>query len=354
MNKEEMNLEMAIDVTEADLVFPLSKSAYTGASDFKYHWLSYDTVKSNIETQLDSLLREFENRELNLVNGTQKRKFNYVIDVKLTTEARMVVQLSKELNQDLTAVLSGNIILSSVDGLQRTSGQFNLLEGSKLSFIKSFEATGNIRFENLNNPLLDITATYKDYYYPITESGTAAEQEVAVKIKLKGPLSELNQNFVRDPDNIGVYVGTENIIKDQKDPTKTPSDAVFFIIAGKFTDGATTQERDAVASTATSLAGTVLGGVLNQYVGDYVRSIQLRQIGSETKFNLIGRVGNFRYEIGGTTEVFQDLSRANVKIDWPVSRRLLLRLERKESFVNRSLVNAELYNEFGIKYLLEF
>lgn len=354
MNKEEMNLNMALDVTEADLVFPLSKTAYSGATDFKYRWVDYDSTKNIFESQLDSLLRKFESRELNNNNETFKRKFNYVIDVKLDTEAKMVVLLSKELNQDLTAVLSGNIILSSVDGLKRTSGQFNLLEGSKLSFIKSFEATGNIKFENLNNPLLDITATYTDYYYPIGESGNATEQEVAVKIKLKGPLSELKQSFVKDPDNIGVYIGTENILKDQKDPTKTPSDAVFFIIAGKFTDGATTQERDAVASTATSFAGTVLGGVLNQYVGDYVRSIQLRQIGSETKFSLIGRVSNFRYEIGGTTEVFQDLSRANIKIDWPVTRRLLLRLERKESFVNRSLVNAELYNEFGIKYLFEF
>ncbi|WP_337864632.1 hypothetical protein [Ignavibacterium sp.] len=354
MNPTQMNLNMPISVTVADLVFPLSKSAYTGASDFKYKWISNDTSRSRIETQLDSLLMEFEKSEIANLSTNGKRIFNYTIDVKLDTEAKMVLMLAKELNQDLTAVLTGNVILSSVDGLQRTSGQFNLLEGSKLTFIKTFEASGNIKFENLNNPLLDITATYKDYYYPVTETGTAAEQEVAVKIKLKGPLIDLNQNFVKDPENIGVYIGTENILKDQRDPTKNPSDAMFFIIAGKFTDGATTQERDAVASTATNLAGSVLGGVLNQFVGDYVRSIQLRQIGSETKFSLIGRVGNFRYEIGGTTEVFQDLSRANVKIDWPITKRFLLKLERKESFISQSVVNAELYNEIGLKYLFEF
>jgi hypothetical protein len=354
MNTTQMNLDMPISVTVADLVFPLSKSAYSGASDFKYRWINNDSSKSIIESQLDSLLMEFERREIANLSNNGKRIFNYSIDVKLDTEAKIVLMLAKELNQDLTAVLRGNVILSSIDGLQRTSGQFNLLEGSKLTFIKTFEASGNIKFENLNNPLLDITATYKDYYYPVTETGTAAEQEVAVKIKLKGPLTELNQNFVKDPDNIGVYIGTENIQKDQRDPTKTPSDAVFFIIAGKFTDGATTQERDAVASTATNLAGSVLGGVLNQFVGDYVRSIQLRQIGSETKFSLIGRVGNFRYEIGGTTEVFQDLSRANVKINWPITKRFLLKLERKESFINQSVVNAELYNEVGLKYLFEF
>ncbi len=354
MNETQMNLNMPISVTEADLVFPLTKSAYSGATDFKYKWVNYDSARSSIESQLDSLLLEFEKREIAGITSNGKRTFNYSIDVRLDTEAKIVIMLAKELNQDLTAVLNGNVILTSVNGLQRTSGQFNLLEGSKLTFIKTFEASGNIKFENISNPLLDITATYKDYYYPVTESGTAAEQEVAVKIKLKGPLSELNQNFVKDPENIGVYIGTENIIKDQRDPTKGPSDAVFFIIAGKFTDGATTQERDAVASTATNLAGSVLGGVLNQFVGDYVRSIQLRQIGSETKFSLIGKVGDFRYEIGGTTEVFQDLSRANVKINWPITKRFLLKLERKESFINQSVVNAELYNEIGIKYLFEF
>ncbi|BDQ04066.1 hypothetical protein [Ignavibacterium sp.] len=353
MNETQMNLNMPISVTEADLVFPLSKSAYSGAADFKYRWINSDSSRSIIESQLDSLLLEFERREIASLPTNGKRTFNYTIDVKLDTEAKIVVMLSKELNQDLTAVLDGNVILTSVDGLQRTSGQFNLLEGSKLTFIKTFEASGNIKFENISNPLIDITATYKDYYTPVTESGTT-EQEVAVKIKLKGPLSELNQNFVKDPENIGVYIGAENIQKDQRDPTKGPSDAVFFIISGKFTDGATTQERSAVASVATDLAGSVLGGVLNQFVGDYVRSIQLRQVGTETKFSLIGKVGNFRYEIGGTTEVFQDLSRASVKINWPVSRRLLLKLERKESFVNQSVVNAELYNEIGLKYLFEF
>lgn len=353
MNETQMNLNMPISVTEADLVFPLSKSAYSGAADFKYRWIDQDSTRNKIESQLDSLLQEFEKREIEKLTTNGKRIFNYTIDVKLDTEAKIVVLLSKELNQDLTAVLDGNVILTSTNGLQRASGQFNLLEGSKLTFIKTFEASGNIKFENISNPLIDITATYRDYYYPVTESGTA-EQEVAVKIKLKGPLSELNQNFVKDPENIGVYIGTENIQKDQRDPTKGPSDAVFFIISGKFTDGATTQERDAVASVATDLAGSVLGGVLNQFVGDYVKSIQLRQIGTETKFSLIGKVGSFRYEIGGTTEVFQDLSRASVKINWPVSRRFILKLERKESFINQSVVNAELYNEIGLKYLFEF
>jgi len=353
LSNNEINIDIPINITNADLVLPLARSAYSNTSDIIYRFAS-SIEKNNVESELDKLIEELERRGKTYTRSNGSRTLNYNVNVGIKNEAKVVVILSKELNQDLVALLSGNINISSKDGIERTSGQFNLLEGSKLSFIKTFEARGNVRFERLDNPLLDITATYRDYYYPVTETGTSQEQEVAVKIKLKGQLSDLNQNFVKDPENIGVYIGAENIQKEQRDESKTPTDALFFIIAGKFTDGATLQERNTVASTATSFAGSIIGNVLNQYLGDYVRSVQLRQFGDQTKFSLIGKIGNFRYEIGGTTEVFQDLSRANVKIELPIQQRLILRLERKESFTDQSTVNASLYNEFGVKYKFEF
>jgi hypothetical protein len=247
-----------------------------------------------------------------------------------------------------------------VDGKSKSGGALKLLDGSKLSFIKTFEATGNVSFEKLNNPIIDITGTYKDYYYPTQENNTSSvsttntEQEVAVKIKLKGPLSELNKNFIKDENNIGVYIGKQAIEEDKKDPTKTASDAFFFIITGSFTDKATQQEKNAVASTATSLAGSVLGGFLNQYLGDYVKSVQLRQTGTETKFSLIGKAGKFKYEIGGSTDIFQDLSRANIKIEYPITQRLQLKLERKESENQLISINNPLFNQLGLKYNFEF
>src|SRR5690606_10131528 len=115
----------------------------------------------------------------------------------------------------------------------------------------------------------------------------------------------------------------------------------------------TNQELNAAASTAANLAGSVLGGVLNRYLGDYVRSVQLRQVGSETKFNLMGRAGKFRYDIGGSTDVFQDLSSANVKIEYPIIPRLLIRLERKEA-INESTLSNEIFSELGLKYRFDF
>ena len=128
----------------------------------------------------------------------------------------------------------------------------------------------------------------------------------------------------------------------------------MFILLGKFNNDATQQDRDAVASTATGLAGSLVGGFLNKQFGDVIKSVQLRRVGSATKISLIGRAGNFHYEIGTSTDVYQDLSRANVKIEYPVTRRLSLRLERKESINTETNYTNEMINELGIKYQFEF
>lgn len=350
--KAELNLP--IDVTVAELTVPLSKTAYTSSSGFIYKYKDYGAEQNRLYSELDSLIQLSNKTNGNDTSQGTASKFDYTVDIKLDTEAEVVVVLSKELDQNLNLILGGDFYLQSFNGKTKTGGALQLLEGSKISFIKTFEATGTVSFEKLDDPIIDIVGVYKDYYYPTDEKNVSTEREVAVKIKLKGPLSELNKNFMKDENNIGVYVGKQNIEEDKKDPTKTTTDAFFFIITGNFSTGATQQEKNAVASTATSLAGSVLGGFLNQYLGDYVKSVQLRQVGTETKFSLIGKAGKFKYEIGGSTDVFQDLSRANIKIEYPITQRLQLKLERKESENQLNSINNPLFNQFGIKYNFEF
>jgi hypothetical protein len=70
-------------------------------------------------------------------------------------------------------------------------GELRLLRGSTLEFLKTWEADGSMRFESdITNPYLDVTATYRDFLYPLAAEGEEGEQEVevAVKIKIKGPL----------------------------------------------------------------------------------------------------------------------------------------------------------------------
>ena len=110
------------------------------------------------------------------------------------------------------------------------------------------------------------------------------------------------------------------------------------------------------ASTAASFAGSLIGGFLNENFGDIIRSVRVQQVGSQTKFSLIGKAGPVRYEIGGTSQVFQDFSRANIKIEYPPINslsNLVLRLQRRDP-VQNSTTNTEMVNEIGVKYRFEF
>ena len=349
-------LNFPISVTVADIVVPLGKSAYSSSSGFKYEYATESKEVDKLISELDSLIETTQRRD-SIENKNEKAaKFDYTLDIKLETEAEVVVVLSKELDQNLVAILKGDFFLESIDGKTRSGGELNLLEGSSLSFIKTFTTSGNVRFDKIDNPIIDITSTYKDYYYPPNSANGPTEQEVAVKIKLKGPLSELNRNFIQDENNIGVYMGRKDIEDDKKDQTKTATDAMYFLIIGKFPgDDNNQNDKNVVASTTTALAGSLIGEVLNQYFDNYVTGFQLRQTGTDTKFNLIGKVWKIKYEIGGSTEVLQDLSRANVKMEYPITERLQLRVERKESEnQTTSSINNPLFFEGGFKYNFEF
>ena len=93
-----------------------------------------------------------------------------------------------------------------------------MLPGSRLEFIKTFDATGFVRFEgDLTNPYFNIEAVYENSY--VSNQGTPNETEklVAVKIKLDGSLKDLAKRLATEKSNITVYVGKKNI--DNNVPT---------------------------------------------------------------------------------------------------------------------------------------
>ena len=97
----------------------------------------------------------------------------------------------------------------------------------------------------------------------------------------------------------------------------------------------------------------MISGVLNSASGGVIGGVELRNVGSITKFNLVGKVNKFRYSIGGSTTVFQDFSQANVKIEYPIIQNLLIRIERKDAITQTNLSN-QMINELGLKYRFEF
>jgi hypothetical protein len=363
VDKSGAKLKAPINVEVAKLTYSQAQGSYTSTSEnFIYKFIEDTITNDSKEMDFEKLINLSKLSSLEEQQQTSKlSKFDYSIDVKVEDEATLTFILSREFNQNLVAVLRGNFQYESIGGKPIAQGELQLLDGSTLEFIKTFSAEGKIRFESeLSNPFLDIIATYKNYYYPLEISSNGEgdqsggdEVEVAIKMKVKGALKELDKNLAQQSEKLTVYVGTKNIENNISDPTKDASDAVMFMILNKFNDNVTQQERNMVSTYAATFAGSIVGGFLNRQFGDYVKNLDIRQTGTDTKFILGGRAGKFRYSIGGSTAVFQDLGLANVKIEYPITRSFFMRLERKEALSETRYIN-EMINELGLKYRFEF
>ena len=354
-----MFLKAPIIVKHADLTIPPSPGAYQNTNrSFVYKFVKDSLNSASDKLDFESLIAYNEQLSADNAPAEKQSNFNYSVSLEVEDEAKIVFVLSREINQNLTAVLTGNVLYENVRGAADIQGELKLLEGSTLEFIKTFNARGSIRFESdISNPYLNITASYLNYYSPADSTEGLNEVLVGVKIKINGPLNDLNKTFVKEENNIAVYYGSENIDKDEPDPTKDASDAIMFIITGRFANDLNQREKtaatDQFSGAATSIAGSVLGGILNQYFGEYVSGVELRRVGSETRFVFSGRAGSFRYQLGGSGNVFQNISQANLKIEYPVYKGLSLRFERREDVRERSVIN-EMVNELGLRYRFEF
>lgn len=346
-----------------DLVYTTGQA--TGESqnkNFNFIFIQ-DSTKIDRELALFQkvLLKEKALQEQSSQETEKPLSFDYEIGISAENSAKLVFILSQAVNQKLFVEMRGDLKYSSFGGESRAQGAFELLQGSKLEFFKTFEAVGFIRFESdVTNPYLDIVATYtSDYINPRDASGVP--QDVAVKIKIKSPLSELGKSLAGNTESIGVYVGTRNIQNNVRDTRYDYADAFSFILIGKFKDDLTAQDKaqvagqtNAIGNTATSFLGSVLTSYVNSAVGDLVNNIQINQSGEYTKFSLSGRIQNLRYSFGGTTEVFQNINKANIKVEYLFNPRFLIRLERKDPIVTSFGMDEKIINEMALKYKFEF
>ncbi|MDP2038437.1 MAG: hypothetical protein Q8L04_13730, partial [Ignavibacteria bacterium] len=321
-------------------------------------------------TKIDKELIRFQNilaKEKSLqqqITSSSEKNFDFDYDIGMTSgkDGRLTFILGQALNQKLIVELRGGMKFESIANTYRAQGTFELLPGSRLEFFKTFDATGFLRFESdITNPFLDITATYTaDYISPRDETQTV--QEVAVKIKIRGPLTELGKNLASDQTALSVYVGSRNIQNNVRETRYDYADAFSFIIMGKFKDDLTAQDKavvagqtqNAIGSTATSFLGTVLTSFVNSAVGDLINNISINSTGDQTKFSLSGRYDNFSYTLGGPTETFTNLSKANLMLEYRFyPTNLKVRFERKDPIVKTYGLDEKIL-EMALKYKFEF
>lgn len=363
---EKSELNAGIILVQSDVVYEMQHSAYSrSAENFIYIYGAMDSMDVENDTLKESELAGGGN-PIN-PNGADT-DFNYDISVTIEKDAYATFIFSPEANQSLRAQLEGELRYSMINGERNFRGELRLLDDSKLDLmnLKTFNASGSVRFDNdLTNPYLDITATYRSYYTFSDDYGGEREREVAVKIKLKGNLDYVTRNFSQLEDNIALYIGTDNIEEEVPAGGYDKADAVWFVLTGKLPQDLTQEDRQTAAnevgffeSSATSIAGSLVGGLLNAYLGDIVKSFNVRQGASGARFNISGNVEGIRYTIGGSTEIFDNLADANIRIEYPIffDKNLLIRLERKQDygFLELDYSSYEMVNEIGLKYRIGF
>jgi hypothetical protein len=351
-----------IILKNTDLVYTTGVDNYSASSkDFDFIFIE-DTLNRDAElTRFRKIIeQELDNKSANAATIQQQLNLDYSFGIRADNEAKLTFILSQAANQKLTVLMRGDIKYESTNNQIFAQGGFELLPGSKLDFFKVFEATGKISFESdISDPYLDIVATYtSDYIDPRDETSTP--QDVAVKIKIQGPLSQLGQNIASNPESMSVYVGSRNIQNNTRDSKYDYADALSFILFSKFKDDLTAQDRTQIAgnsnvigNTATSFLGSVLTSFANSTVGDLVNNITINQSGDYYKFSLGGRFQNLRYSLGGTTEVFQNIAKANLKVEYLFNPHFLIRLERKEP-IGSNYSYDDKVTEMALKYRFEF
>ena len=336
-------------IKNMDVTVPQIQSSYSTSGEYIYRYVVDSSKINKSEEEFNNFLAlTKKTRPSRTINLPKSFNFGYKVKIHIEDEASLNIILNQEANQKLTALLNGDLFFEN-GGIAQ--GEFKLLEGSELTFFKTFTAGGKIYFDNsITNPRLDIVATYQS---------AIGDTAVAVKIKLEGPVDQLGENLAKNPNNIAVYITQNNIDKNVPAPDKTPADAITFILVGKFLSGLTTGDKAAMSSflnpqeyTNSALSG-VLSAFANKYLGDVVRNIELEQTGTSTRLSVSGKIQKLKYSLGTKTEEFQDISKANLKLEYPITENFIIRFERKDPILE-NVNTTEKVNEIAIKYNFMF
>jgi len=347
-------------VKKANLTFSAGQASGGNLSEnIQYIFIEDTTNISDDDLMLRRLLESNNQNKVIKTTENNAADLDYEFGVSIQDPAEIVFILSKAANQKLTVNAAGSMRFERISGQQFIQGEFTVLSGSKLDFIKTFNAEGAIRFESdVTNPYLDIVSTYQSDYYDVQEQTT---KPVAVKLKLTGPLSDLGRNLTENTDNINVYVGQRNIQDNVPDSRLDVSDAFSFVLIGKFKNDLSADQRtelgnqinSEIGNVAGSFLGPVLTGFVNSAVGEVVNDIRLGQTQQATTFSISGRIKDVKYTFGGTTDVFQNVSQANVRIEYLFNPNFLMRFERKDPVLQTNSFEEKI-TEFGLKYRFEF
>ena len=359
-NDEKYSFIGDIIIDKADLVYSLKKDARTRQNGNIVYKILEDTSKININDQ--KFIKILTESRLNSLKLKEDNSSNFDINtnIYITNIASFNFLIAPELSQKLNVETTGRLQFETLRNETKVQGTLQLLNGSRLEFFKTFDATGTIRFENdLADPHFDVVATYIGEIDNF--KGTGITEDVAVKLKLNSAYSELKENLSGSKENLTVYVGRTKIENDIPDQSYDQSNALTFIIFDQLNLDINNEQRTTLANmygnAAFSLLSSQLTSILNSTFGGLINNFQLNKYSTREAYKLLfsGKYNNIRYSFGGSfgsqTDYLQ-LSKADIKFEYLLNPNFLIRVEQKDPIIQTT--GEEKIRQFGLKYKFEF
>jgi hypothetical protein len=347
------NFDGNVLVENANLIYASQEQTKGENSQIIYKYVKDTTNVNKNEQMFRDILSLFKKKNNNF---QEKSNFDFKTNIIIKNIVSFDFLMFPELNQKLHIETTGELEFQSINNEFKTQGTLQLLEGSRLEFFKTFDAKGNIRFESdVTNPHLDIVATYIGEIENF--EGTNKTEDVAVKLRMDSPLSELGKNLANDKENLLVYVGRTQIENDIPDPRYDAANALTFILLGQLSLNLTEEQKSTLSSwtenTAYSLLGSQLTSYLNSVFGGIINNIRVQRntIENSYKFLFSGKYNNIRYSFGGNTKYFQ-AEKADIKVEYLFNPNFLIRIQQKDPIVPTN--DERKIQELGLKLKLAF
>ncbi len=356
-------------VRNANLTFPPA-SEYTPATNqlTLHHIVVDDTTRRRVVQRKQAAYYAMRGVERPTAAGGEETstfldnlRYNLTIETRGTTAIKMI--FTPATNEELYAELEGKVSVMSIQGSPRAYGEIAVLPHSYYNFIKRFDATGSLKFVGpWDNPELNIKATYEAYHVDdsLARAGLPSQQKVTVLLDITGKRYEPKLNMSMTIQKQAGEPATDYALGRGGD---TQSDAISFILTGKFRDEMTSADRryltSNVGSTASSgITSGLLSGILTNFLRSEfpgIRNAEITYQGGNPDVRITADVLKGYLQFGG--KILNNISNANVSyqvnlgevFNNPSIHNLFIEIQHRDSDLTeeRKTDEARIYYRFS-------
>lgn len=344
---------------------PLDGTGYNTDDD---NFIYINRLQDSKSFQQDSLIL-VDIKEYNDLNPFEKYRYKATGDTIKTTFLNLDLNVKTEntiyasidfnnLTRDrLFGELKAEIDIKTENNKLQAYGRVDVGGDSYYRFYRDFKLNeSNIIFEgDISNPVLDIKGVYSSEKNT-EQYGTVSSANVEVVITVKGKVNEpeLTLNLYQDGSQVS---GSD-----------AQSDAITYLLFGRYKSELTASERTSVASSLGASVGSLYASsYLSQTVREILPFIVDAQFSytegnvNETDLELISELGEARVKFGG--KLLKDVKNFELVVDYPLNRLLnlnlpetvLLEFAREEKEQTLSISPADkLTTEIKILYKIKF